>query len=68
MKKTPFIFIDNNTIYSSYGKFLTLSKEDIDNYIENDFSDEEIKSMLYYYLTDVSLNHFIHETDEQNEF
>lgn len=68
MKKNPFIFIDNNTIYSSTGKFVVLKKEDIENYLENDFSEEDIKSMLYYYLTDVSLNHFTYETNQPNEF
>lgn len=64
MKNIPFIFIDDNIIYSSSGKFIVITKEDIENYIENDFSEEEIKSMLYYYLTDVSPNKLSHEKNQ----
>ena len=68
MKTIPFIFVDDNIMYSSNGKFVLITKEDIENYIENDFTEEEVKSMLYYYLTDETSNKFSNEKNEYNQF
>ncbi len=68
MKTIPFIFVDDNIMYSSNGKFVVITKEDIENYIENDFTEEEVKSMLYYYLTDETSNKFSNEKNEYNQF
>lgn len=68
MKTIPFIFVDDNIMYSSNGKFVVITKDDIENYIENDFTEEEVKSMLYYYLTDETSNKFSNEKNEYNQF
>jgi hypothetical protein len=64
---TAFIFVDDWTFYSSAGKKLQITKEDLENYEENGLSMEEVKSLSFSYLTSQNLFSFsIH--NDNNEF
>ncbi len=66
--RTPFLFLDNDILYSSHGTAMKLTKEDIASYEENNVTLDEIKSMAYTYMTSVAINDFFYDKRIFNEF
>lgn len=46
----PFMFVDGWS-FSYNGKTLNISEEDLENYIENGLTEDEIKSIAFSYLS-----------------
>jgi hypothetical protein len=68
MNLIPFIFVDGWRLYSSNGKSLYITDDDLKNYEENGLSHEEIKSISFAYLTSQNLFSFDIIDNIENEF
>jgi len=68
MSFIPFVFIDDWKIISHTGDYLIMNPDDIKNYYENGLTDSQIKSILYLYLTSVSLSDLQKPTFQTYEF
>lgn len=63
-----FVFVDGWHLYSSTGKKLYITDEDLKNYEENGLTEEEIKSISFSYLTSQNLFNFLITPEYDNEF
>jgi hypothetical protein len=50
MSHQPFLFV-NDWTFSYNGKILKVSREDLDNYSENGLSEDDVKVLIFSYLS-----------------
>lgn len=68
MDNIPFIFVDGWRIFSDTGHFVKINDKDLENYKENGLSDDEIKSLVYTYLTNINVMDFSTTLNQSYEF
>lgn len=68
MDNIPFIFVDGWRIFSDTGYFVKINDKDLENYKENGLSDDEIKSLVYTYLTNINVMDFSTTLNQSYEF
>ena len=68
MNAIPFIFLDGWRIFSDTGHYVRITDSELENYEENGLSHDEIKSIVYSYLTSTSVMDFSPVINQSYEF
>jgi len=68
LEHIPFIFLDGWRIFSDTGNYVKITETELENYAENGLSTDEVKSIIYSYLTSTSVMDFSPVINQTYEF